>query len=302
VRVLVRPGRVGGAGSTTQGVSRFVSLFVASAAVALPACELFVGTDDFTTSADAASASGISMAGGNDASGGAADSSVDHETGDAAKGGVEGGGQTFSDAGTDASDAAAALCTVALGDSTCATCWKTQCCSDYVACLANTDCVDIAQCVLDCVSSPCDCTGSPTGMQLYVSLAQCGVAASPTDTSGNCGDCEAVGSGDPCYDDYNCFGAELCLADGFCTAASCAYWCSLADTSCAVDSDCAGNYATGTNENGQQMACVDTTGFGDTLCFPVCSTSQAGSCSAYPGTVCKSGVHDENGNTVSICE
>lgn len=321
MRVMVGRGRVG-ASSAIKRVSRIATLVGWVGAATLPACELVVGTDDFKTSPDFDS--GSASTGQTDASGSAStgsptdasSSTVDdsgpfddashlHDSGsDATKPEMEaGGGMTFADAaGLEAGvDAAAALCTVSLGDSYCSTCWKQSCCSEYAACQENAQCVAIAQCVLDCVSTPCDCTGPTAAMQLYLSLASCGVTASVADPT-NCGNCEAVGIGDICNADYNCFGQAYCIADPLCTAATCASWCTLQDTQCFFDSDCAGNYANGANAGGQQNVCVDTSGVGDTYCFSTCNPANTNSCATYPGTTCVSNIVDIDGNTVSICQ
>jgi hypothetical protein len=266
-----------------------IAICAALVALAVTGCELVVGTETFTTESEDASAAGSS---------GSGDASM-----------TKGGGPMGHDAGillVDDSGSTeggnAVLCATAAADSTCSSCWKTSCCGAYTACQGDVNCAKMATCIENCTDPPCDCTAPAASMQIYLTLASCGVVTSASDPTGTspCALCEAVGTGDPCVWDYNCVGSQVnCMSDGYCAVANCPYWCSPA--TCSSNSDCAGNYANATSQNGLSSACIDYDGFGDTMCFPECSPSNANSCAAFPDTTCTQNT-DTDGNSVYACE
>lgn len=282
-------------------------------AAATPACELVVGSDNFkvgsgsssftstggTSTSTGASTSTSSSSAAGDA--GSADATTPPPRDDAGKrddaSAIE-AGTIFGDSG------GTNVCVAALGDGICAECWKASCCSQYSACLADPNCVALADCVVRCTTPPCGCTSTSGAMALYGRLASCGVNASAADPDGGsaCANCEAVGPTDLCQWSYNCIGGSVsCYTDPFCSSgASCPGWCS--PSSCAVNSDCTGNYAGGANQVGQQGVCIqyDATN-GYTQCFSECNPSSTNSCSGYPGTTCLSDV-DISGAAVNACE
>lgn len=297
----------------------------AMAGAVLPSCELFVGTDDFVTSPDA-SGTTTSMSGSTSTSGGTSSSAStstgggSSDDGSTTEGGLEDAsfdkdGAPFDDArptdsgkgeSVDAGDAAVeggtGVCASQSNDPTCVACWKEACCSQYAACQASTDCLNIATCIENCSASPCDCTGTSQGLQLYAAMATCGALANTTD----CSICEASGTGDQCNSENNCVGSLVCLYDGYqaaasngnCTPTTCGGWCS--PNPCSFNSDCAGNFGTaGLTETGQANACILYDGFGDTMCFPLCGPGN--SCASVPLTTCQADV-DVEGNSVMACE
>jgi hypothetical protein len=287
----------------------------------LPACELFVGTDDFVTSADAGgtnTSNGSGKSGSSSSSGSSnssttvADAGVDRDSSidDGGGPGSDSGGKSVLDGGDAAVDSGGGtgVCASATGDPTCTACWKEACCSAYTACQADSDCLSIVTCIESCPLAPCNCTGTAQGLQLFGAMAECGALAQTTD----CDNCAASGSGDQCDNSSNCVGGGdaglQCLYDGYqafaafnndssCTPTTCAGWCS--PNTCSFDSDCTGNFANGVSENGQGDVCIVYDSNGDTMCFPLCGHNN--SCAGVPGTSCSSDI-DIEGNSVMACE
>jgi hypothetical protein len=295
-----------------------LTILLAAPLVATSACELFVGTDSFTTGLVDASGSMGSASPGEEASA-ADDGGV--STGDAGVTKDE-AGNLSREAGVivDTSDAGpqtgggTGQCTVVSGESVCLDCWKTSCCTAYSECQASLGCANMEACVAACVDPPCDCTALPAAMELYLNLAYCGVASPASDPAVDpngesaCAQCEAVGVGDPCEWDYNCVGTRTgCFTDGYCASSSCAAWCAPVDplgdgttTTCSSNADCAGDYGNGTSDNGLKNVCIEYIN-GQTMCFPQCNRLSGDGCASFPGTSC-TGDFDTAGNPVFVCE
>jgi hypothetical protein len=194
--------------------TRVVVLTISLAAplVATSACELFVGTDSFTTGlVDASGSSGTgspdtgSSGMGATDTGSAGTGSTDTgspgtgSTGTGEEAAADDGGLSTGDEGVakdeagnlsreaggivDTSDAGpqtgggTGQCTVVSGESVCLDCWRTSCCTAYMECQASAGCADMEACVAACVDPPCSCTALPAAMELYLNLAYCGVAS-----------------------------------------------------------------------------------------------------------------------------
>jgi hypothetical protein len=281
---------------------RYAPVLICAASLAAPllaisACELFVGTDSFTTGLEDANGStstgatdtGPSGSGSTDTGAmdtGATGTGEDASSADDGGVSMEDEGVTKNEAGNlgreagtiiDTSDAGpqtgggTGQCTVVSGESTCLDCWRTSCCTAYTECQASAGCANMEACVAACVDPPCDCTALPAAMELYLNLAYCGVASPASnpavdpDGQSACANCEAVGVGDPCEWDYNCVGSQTgCFTDGYCATKSCAAWCSPVDplgdgstTRCSSNADCAGDYANGASQNGLKNVCIE---------------------------------------------
>ncbi len=99
------------------------------------------------------------------------------------------------------------------------------------------------------------------------------------------------GLGEPCTSIAGC-ASNRCA----CEHPNCRGWCT---TTCAMSSDCAGDYSGGATLLGQRNSCITNASVPPSnTCFPGCSTNA--DCAAFPGTVCEGAATIEN-SSVSIC-
>ena len=187
------------------------------------------------------------------------------------QGGNDGGKDGAADSGRAGGDDsgggnhdAAPACALSFSDTTCESCFVTNCASQCNACVADALCNKAASCVMACTTDACvfDCETStlvPTAIgfpfgNLYSDPAGC--------IDGHCrSECtKPRTTGDPCYVNADC-------ASGVCATTGSAGrgWCSTSGA-------CTSNTQCGIDSAGELVWCNAATG-GGYACFPGCSSN-----------------------------
>jgi hypothetical protein len=179
--------------------------------------------------------------------------------------------------GDDAGDEAASSCSTGAGASQCDQCVDANCCSFLSACVAQTDCQNLPNCIDGCIDDvPCQnaCMSMyADALALYDDLGSCVTVKCPI--------CSASGIGDPCSARYACE-SNLTCNGSYCTIP------------CSASSDCTGIGPGGGNMQGTANVCVYVAGAGNT-CVPTCGNN--GNCT---GLYCKLTTAIE-GTQVQVC-
>ncbi len=190
-------------------------------------------------------------------------------------GGGTGGGE---DAAT-----SAGACPSSAGDSQCAICEETSCCTPFVACTGNMDCNNLLNCERMCsgavgCASMCETGPQVNGESMLGNFTSC--------VETKCPICSELGIGDPCVPlGVACNPGLTCSG----------LWCTKA---CLRSTDCVGLGGGGGNTLGLPNACIETAGAGG-QCFAGCNTDA--DCVAFPGSFCFATTSSE-GLSVQICQ